>query len=220
MFVQEGAQVGSASGSRETPCRLRPGAGTAHFLSAGAVMVAAMANRSYLYSADSLPSAEDIPKPIRCISEHNWSIPLAHKLLVGRETAVVPSMIWNPRIGIAADFAGGASLLGDLLRVVGQELTDRDFSVCVDKTMAHLDKQRGKFFLLETGEIISLGGNDPEQEVRDLVAHDIPAAVAQAEAALAGANDEWLASVRADWQDHFGSFYNEWLYFSFPDDQS
>ncbi len=185
------------------------------FLSAGAVMFAIMANRSYLYSADSLPSEEDIPKPVRCISEHNWSIPLAHKLLVGRETAVVPSMIWNPRIGIAADFAGGAELLGDLLQVVGQGIADRDFAACVDKTMAHLEKQRGKFFLLETGEIVSLGGDDPEDEVRHLVAHDIPTAVAQAEAALAGGNDEWLASVRADWQDHFASFYSEWLYFSF-----
>ncbi|MGI5491116.1 hypothetical protein [Microtetraspora malaysiensis] len=129
-------------------------------------------------------------------------------------------MIWNPRIGIAADFAGGAKLLGDLLRVVGQGVADRDFAACVDKTMAHLDKQRGKFFLLETGEMISLGDTDPEQEVRDLVAHDIPAAVAQAEAALAGDNDEWLASVRADWQAHFGSFYNEWLYFSFPVDEA
>ncbi|WP_285705608.1 hypothetical protein [Microtetraspora sp. NBRC 16547] len=175
-----------------------------------------MANRSYLYSADSLPSVGDIPTPVRCISEHNWSIPLAHKLLVGRETAVVPSMIWSARIGIAADFAGGSKLLGDLLQVVGQGLADREFAACVDKTMAHLDKQQGKFFLLETGEIISIAGNDLEQEVRDLVAHDIPAAVAQAEAALAGDNDEWLASVRADWQDHFGPFYSEWLYYSFP----
>ncbi|MEO3874038.1 hypothetical protein ABGB18_34965 [Nonomuraea sp. B12E4] len=177
-----------------------------------------MANRSYLYSADSLPTPENLPKPVRCVSEHNWSIPLAHKILVGRETTVVPSMIWNPRIGIAADFARGAELLGDLLRVVGQGLADDEFTACVDKAMAHLDKQRGKFFLLETGEIVSLSGGDPEEAVRDLVTHDIPDAVAQAEAALAGDNEEWLTSVRAKWQEHFASFYSEWLYFSFPDD--
>jgi hypothetical protein len=177
-----------------------------------------MANRSYLYSANSLPTDEDIPKPIRCISEHNWSIPLAHKLLVGRETTVVASVIWSQRIGIAADFAGGAALLGDLLRLVGQTFTgEDDFAECVDTTMAHLEKQREKFFLLETGEIISLGGDDdPEETVRGLVAFDIPNAVTQAEAAIAGSNDQWLASVRANWTDHFASFYSDWLYFSFP----
>ncbi|MEV0613971.1 hypothetical protein AB0I81_11665 [Nonomuraea sp. NPDC050404] len=177
-----------------------------------------MANRSYLYSADSLPTTEVTPKPVRCISEHNWSIPLAHKLLVGRGTSVVPSMIWNAPVCIAADFTGGVELLGALLRVVGQGLEGGAFTECADKTMTHLSKQQGKYFLLETGEIVSLGGDDAEEAVRGLVAHDIPDAVAQAEAALAGENDQWLASVRADWENHFASFYSDWLYFSFPDD--
>jgi hypothetical protein len=79
-----------------------------------------MANRSYLYSADSMPNEAEIPKRVRCISEHNWEIPLAHKLMVGRGTTIVPSMIWNPPIGIAADYADGAALLLNLLRAVGQ----------------------------------------------------------------------------------------------------
>lgn len=79
-----------------------------------------MANRSYLYSAGSLPTEEDVPKPVRCISQHNWSIPLAHELLVGRGTAIVPSMIWNGPICLAGDFDGGAELLTGLLRLVGE----------------------------------------------------------------------------------------------------
>ncbi|MCX4850832.1 hypothetical protein [Streptomyces sp. NBC_00893] len=126
-------------------------------------------------------------------------------------------MIWNRRIGIAADFAGGATLLGDLLRVVGQGLPDDpEFAECVARTTAHLDKQRDTYFVLETGEMVSLGDEDPEEAVRYLVAHDIPDAVARAEAAIAGADDAWLASVRADWQNHFASFYSDALYFSFP----
>ncbi len=181
-------------------------------------MVAAVANRSYLYSADGLPTEQSNPKPIRCVSEHNWSIPLAHKILVGRGTAVVPSMIWNPRIGIAGDYDAGAELLTDLLRVVGQGLPDGDFAECVARTTAHLDKQRAKYFLLETGEMVSLGDEDPEEAVRGLVEYDIPAEVARAEAAIAGDDDAWLASVRAGWQDNFASFYSDWLYFSFPED--
>ncbi|MET8747373.1 hypothetical protein [Streptomyces sp. NPDC004728] len=43
--------------------------------------------------------------------------------------------------------------------------------------------------------------------------------MARAEAAIAGEDDAWLASLRADWQNHFASFCSEALYFSFPDEQ-
>ncbi|MFE0772768.1 hypothetical protein [Streptomyces sp. NPDC058861] len=176
-----------------------------------------MANRSYLYSADSMPNEAEIPKPIRCISEHNGDIPLAHKLMVGRGTTIVPSMIWNPPIGIAADYAGGATLLRDLLHVVGKGLEDdAEFAECVAEVTAHLEKQRAKYFVLETGEIVSMTDDDPAESVRLLAAKEIPDVVARAEAAIAGRNDDWLASVRADWQRHFASFYSEVLYFSFP----
>jgi hypothetical protein len=164
-----------------------------------------------------MPNEAEIPKRIRCISEHNWDIPLAHKLMVGRGTTVVPSMIWNPPIGIAADYAGGAALLRSLLRAVGKGLeVDAEFAESVATATAHLDKQQAKCFVLETGEIVSMTGEDPASRVRRLASGDIPDAVAQAEAAIAGQNDDWLASVRADWQRHFGSFYSEALYFSFP----
>ncbi len=189
---------------------------TAPTLSVPGASVTTMANRSYLYSADSMPSEAEVPQRIRCISEHNWDIPLAHKLLVGRGTTIVPSMIWNPPIGIAADYADGATLLRDLLRVVGEGLEDDvEFAECVARTTAHLEKQQAKYFVLETGEIVSMTDDDPAESVRRLVSGDIPAAVARAEAAIAGQNDDWLASVRADWQRHFASFYSEVLYFSF-----
>src|SRR5215218_2876936 len=53
---------------------------------------AAMANRSYLYSADTVPTPDHRPEKIRGISEHNWSIPLLHQLLAGRETRGCPSV--------------------------------------------------------------------------------------------------------------------------------
>lgn len=176
-----------------------------------------MANRSYLYSADTLPTETANPARVLCISEHAWDIPLAHKVLVGRNPRIVQSMIWNPQIGIGADYADGAALLLDLLRVVGEGLPeDRDFAERLDTITAHLDKQRAEYFVLETGEMISLDGEDVEQSARDLVASGIPAAVARAEAAIAGEDDEWLASVRDAWRKHFDSFYSTTLYFSFP----
>ncbi|MFD7628348.1 hypothetical protein ACFV7Q_20290 [Streptomyces sp. NPDC059851] len=163
-----------------------------------------------------MPTEDENPQAIRCISEHRWDVPLAHKLMAGYGTTIVPSMIWNPRIGIAADYASGAALLSDLLHLVGQGLEDdAEFAECIDKTTAHLERQRARYFILETGEMVSITDDDPVAGVQRLVAHDIPAAVARAEAAIAGENDDWLASVRADWQQHFASFYNDTLYFSF-----
>ncbi|MER5411909.1 MULTISPECIES: DUF7822 domain-containing protein [Streptomyces] len=176
-----------------------------------------MANRSYLYAADSKPTEVDNPRAIRCISEHRWDIPLAHKLMVGYGTTITQSMIWSPQIGIAADYAKGAELLGVLLRAVGQGLEDdAEFAECVDRTVSHLDKQRAEFFILETGEMVSVTDDDPVAAVQRLVSHEIPAAVARAEAAIAGRDDAWLASLRTDWQAHFASFYSDTLYFSFP----
>ncbi|MFJ5138913.1 hypothetical protein [Streptomyces sp. NPDC088707] len=176
-----------------------------------------MANRSYLYSADSMPNEAEILKQVRCISEHNWDIPLAHKLMVGHGTTVVPSMIWSPPIGIAADYAAGAALLLDLLRAVGKGLEDdAEFTECIARTAAHLEKQQAKYFILETGEIVSLSDADPVASVQRLASQDIPDAVSDAEAAIAGQNDDWLASLRTDWEKHFASFYSEALYFSFP----
>ncbi|WP_411075717.1 hypothetical protein [Streptomyces sp. cmx-4-7] len=176
-----------------------------------------MASRSYLYSADSMPNEAETPQRIRCISEHNGDVPLAHKLMAGSGTTIVPSMIWNPPIGIAADYADGAALLLGLLSVVGKGLQDdAGFAECVAGTTAHLEKQRAKYFVLETGEIVSMTGDDPAESVRNLVSGDIPDAVANARAAIAGRNDDWLASVRSDWPRHFASFYGDALYFSFP----
>ncbi|GAA2021865.1 hypothetical protein GCM10009839_18760 [Catenulispora yoronensis] len=175
-----------------------------------------MANRSYLYSAETLPTETENPTRVNCVSEHRWDIPLAHKLLVGREPRVVQSMIWDPKIGIGADYAGGTALLLDLLRVVGEGVDEPEFASRVAEIAAHLEKQSAAFFILETGEMISLDGGDVEEAVEQLVATDIPRAVARAEAAIAGEDDEWLESVRASWRDHFDSHYSNVLYFSFP----
>lgn len=178
-----------------------------------------MANRSYLYSADTLPTESENPQQVLCISEHRWDIPLAHLLLVGREPQVVQSMIWDPKIGIGADYAGGTTLLLDLLRVVGEGLEDdTEFAPRLAEITAHLERQRATYFILETGEMISLDGGDVEEAVQHLVDTDIPEAVARAEAAIAGEDDEWLESVRGSWHEHFDSHYAKVLYFSFPTD--
>jgi hypothetical protein len=176
-----------------------------------------MANRSYLYSTDSPPTSSSNPSVIRAVSQHNWSIPLAHHLLLGRSTQVVPSMIWEKTIGIAGDFAGGVELLTGFLRAVARgEVPEREeFDRCVETTVAHLERQRDHFFVLEAGEMFALLDEDPERSAHDLADHGIPHSVQLAEAAVDGAEDDWLASVRTSWRDHVGSWYSDVLYYSF-----
>ncbi|GAA2738436.1 hypothetical protein [Actinocorallia aurantiaca] len=179
-----------------------------------------MANRSYLYAADSLPTENGIPRPIKCISEHGWSVPLAHLILAGHETTVVPSMIWNPPVGLAADYTAGADLLIALLRLVGEgEVADREeFNAMVARTTRHLEKQKSRHFLLEPGEIFSIEGTDLDTAAQNLIDSEIEHAVAQARAALDGQRTAWLEELRKDWSTHFASFYSDHLYYSFPSD--
>lgn len=175
-----------------------------------------MANRSRLYAANTLPSAEGRPDAVVGISEHNWSIPLAHLLLVSFDTRAVPSMIWDRHIGVAGDYDRGAALLVELLRVVGEDVEEeRDFAKVVATTKAQLEKQRSKYFLLEAGDILGMDDGPLEEALDRLVEHHIPALAAHAAAAIAGENDEWLAIARARWRENFYSFYNDTLYYSF-----
>ena len=179
-----------------------------------------MANRSYLYSVDTVPALDNPPQPIRAISEHNWGIPLVHKLLAGRDPRVCWSMIWDHEIGIVADFAGGLDLTTRLLRRLADtdEAEHQELREHVTSTLDFLasPKRAGRYFALETGEILALGGDNFAEEVHGLVDSDIPYAVAKAESALAGDDDAWLSQVRANWPEHIGSFFSDVLYFSFP----
>jgi hypothetical protein len=178
-----------------------------------------MANRSYLYAADSAPGPNTPPKPIRCISEHNWSIPLIHQLLAGRGTRVGPSIIWDHPIGISADYAGGVELATRFLRVLGEGDTPehaevRERALFITDFLAD-PKRVSRYFLLETGEIIDLDGQDLREGVRWVAEDLIPGGVARAEKAIAGDDPEWLAHILASWRDNIDSFYSDVLYFSF-----
>jgi hypothetical protein len=177
-----------------------------------------MANRSYLYSVDSLPTDGQTPRPVRGISEHNSRIPLAHLVLVGRDTTVAQSLIWNARVAVAGDFAGGLDLLTGLLRaMVPDEPPERDWYLTDTQKIIDflaVEERRGRYFFMEVGELLA-PGTPAEEQVRAIVEQQVPEAVAQAEAALADPKGPTMAALRDDFEDHFESFYSDTLYFSF-----
>jgi hypothetical protein len=174
-----------------------------------------MTDRSYLYSTDRLPTAvEPVPARVRCISEHDWSVPLAHKLVVGHGTQVVESGIFGGPIAIAGGYTQGAGSLVRLLRLVGEgKLAERDlFDRQLDKVEEHLKRQQATYFLLEVGEILH-----DLSDVRLLVEQQIPEATRLTDAVLAGGERRQLAALRKNWRDHFDSFYSDYLYYTPPD---
>ena len=54
-----------------------------------------MANRSYIYTVDSVPTKKKQPKPIRSLSEFGWDIPLVHKILASENPRLCQSVIWG-----------------------------------------------------------------------------------------------------------------------------
>ena len=66
-----------------------------------------MANRSYLYSADTLPTSDVNQKPrVVGISEWNYDIPVAFRLLLSGYPRKCRSVIWDfpDEIAIAGDY--------------------------------------------------------------------------------------------------------------------
>jgi hypothetical protein len=175
-----------------------------------------VANRSYLYSVDAVPDDDAPPGEIRCISQHKSRIPLAHRLLAGRNTFRCASMIWNGDVGIVGDFAGGVDLLDGFLTVLGAgEVAEPErYAATVTATREFLAARWGRYTLLECGEILELYADDPEAEVVEIVA-EIGEAAALADAARAGAETPWLTDLRANWPREFDSFYSDHLFYSF-----
>jgi hypothetical protein len=172
-----------------------------------------MANRSYVYSVDTRPEPGKQPSPIRSLSEFNWDIPLAHKILASQAPSRCQSVIWEEhRIGVVADYAGGVERLLKFLDAVG--VKDKAFEDAVAETRQVLDKHRGKYLLVEAGEIYDLSGNDLADECERLLA-ELPLVAKRVDGAIAGAEKDWLAEVAAEWEEKLGLYWADVLYFDF-----
>jgi hypothetical protein len=176
-----------------------------------------MANRAYLYSVDAKPEPGKVPKPVRSLSEHNWDIPLAHKILASVDPQRCQSVIWTEhRIAIVADYAGGVSRLTKFLDRLGEQIRDAAFVEAVAETREVLsdDAFRGELILLEAGEVFDMMGGDLGAHCDRLVAEcaDVGRKV---DAAIAGGEQAWLTDAAVDWQAKLGLYWADVLYFDF-----
>jgi len=164
-----------------------------------------MANRSYLFSTPAIPSPSgDLPKPIRGISEYNWDIPWVHQVLVSVNTQRCASAIWNAQIGIVGDYDAGVERLDRMVqRLTSLGKLTGDTAEEAQKALDFLrqDKSRQRYFFLETGEILSIYGDDVERYAADVLSE--------------------IESIRDEIDElpdkhGFDAFWSHVLYFSFP----
>jgi hypothetical protein len=175
-----------------------------------------MANRSHLYTCDDVPGGKGFYA--RGLSEYNWAIPLAHKLMVGTNPRIVRSAIWEHDIGILADREGAFErTLGLFDKLAEGEVPDR---AELDDELAQMKEflasaPPSKFILLEAGEILDLLDGELPDEVAALHAELAPLAD-KADRAIAGQEDAWLAELRASWAEQARpGYWSDVLYYSF-----
>ena len=127
----------------------------------------AMANRSYLYACDTIPTrdADKSHRHMTGISEWNYDIPAAYKLLASGGPQICASSIWkkvDAPIAIVSNFDYGVRRLFQYLDRLPQRLVQ---PLCDEaRRFLYSPRNRRKFFVLECGEIFDLlGGNLAEQ---------------------------------------------------------
>ena len=138
-----------------------------------------MGNRSLLFTADSVPTADHRPDPIRPLAEWN-GLPLVHLILASAEPRRCQSLIWRDQaIGIAGDYAAGVERLFGFLGAfakLGTLPRDRGFAAARAEAELVLasDKHRGRYLLLETGDTFGGPQGDLVPAVERLIARGYP----------------------------------------------
>ncbi len=130
-----------------------------------------MANRSYLYAADSYPGEPGESLQARNligIAEWNWEVPGLAEQLMRVNAKICESTIWEGPYAIVADFDAGVELGLAMLDLI----THPDAAEYVDEARKALtsESSRRRYFIFEPAEIFDLiADTDPiEEQVQTL----------------------------------------------------
>ena len=132
-----------------------------------------MANRTYLYAADSYPgealqdgSVCDVPVNLTGVAEWNWEIPALAETLVSANPKVCQSTIWDGPFGIVGDFDGGVARALELLQAVTHPGVSEEVSTAIRALESASTRRR--YLILETAEVFALDDDPVDEQVRDL----------------------------------------------------
>ncbi|MFT3942727.1 MAG: hypothetical protein QM705_02725 [Ancrocorticia sp.] len=130
-----------------------------------------MANRSYLYAADSYPGepGEPLqPRNLIGIAQWNWEVPGLAEQLITINAKICESTIWEGPYAIVADFDAGVELGLAML----DQITHPEAAEYVDEARKALTTEgsRRRYFIFEPAEVFDMIADvEPiEQQVQDL----------------------------------------------------
>lgn len=153
-----------------------------------------MANRSYLYSA----TLDSDGNPVRHsgISEWNWEVPLAHKVLMSGSPRLAGTTIWDGEgvPALLADYEAGVAAFETHLETLPPS-PDVDDAYAALQTHLRSNEVRATHFLLEPAEILVL---DEDVELADAA----QALLAQIAAAATETADSASATAAGSWSVH------------------
>jgi hypothetical protein len=121
-----------------------------------------MANRSYLYSVNKIPSEGPKTPDIRIkgLSEYNWDTPFAFKILVSAGTKVTRSLIYDTETGVVGKYEEGVKNLEKFLKLLRkrgvhkQDIFDRESKQTLEFLKDKQNKQ--EYIFLEPSEIFAM----------------------------------------------------------------
>ncbi|MDR2237841.1 MAG: hypothetical protein LBE92_17090 [Chryseobacterium sp.] len=134
-----------------------------------------MANRSYLYTA-----SKELTQ-LRDVSEWNYDIPLFYKIVLGSETQMSASKIWNFELPIVikGDFKNGLKKFYDFLDYLEtqQDLDKEAIAGYRQDTLDFFEKYPERaldLFFMEGGEIFDMTGDvTPIEQQNEALYHEI-----------------------------------------------
>lgn len=119
-----------------------------------------MANRSYLYSCNTVPGHHAETKHFAGLSEWNYSTPLIYKILLSANPEMCTSSIWDipEKIAIVGEYEQGVKNLESFLEQIKRD----DAQPLLQEALSFLkdEANRNEYFVLECGELYEMSNVD------------------------------------------------------------
>jgi hypothetical protein len=178
-----------------------------------------MANRSYLYSyyPDQTPLYRDL-------SEWRSDIPLSHLLLIGFETEIRASLIWDADgIALTGKANEGRDLLLKFIDWLSPQINSSSFEEAVANTKDYLLRptHQGTHFHLEPGEIYDLQALDLDGMVKytkynaalaNEIFLEISQVISTPDTTCDALKHFMLKNLKTDWENTLGLHFTYVLY--------
>lgn len=124
-----------------------------------------MANRSYLYATNVVPTADPAPATRKRtgISEWGWETPLVYKLLLSGDPRVCPSTLWRSphNLAVIGDYDKGVAKLRAFLARI--ELPEAQPLIADALAFLDDDQNRQPWLVMECAELYDLEDEDMGQ---------------------------------------------------------